>query len=132
MEARVGGAHYLELLGLVSTAYRGRRMSSELAGSTGPPEPSFLDTPQGRKLAYRRLEGELPGVVYIHGLNSGMDGEKCSAVEGFCRSKGRAFLCFELSGHGRSSGTLRESTVTAWLEDVTAMLDELTEGAQVV
>ena len=97
-----------------------------------PAEPSFLDTPQGRRLAYHRTQGELPGVVYIHGLNSDMNGEKCTALDSYCRSRGRAFVRFELSGHGRSSGTLRESTVTAWLEDVSAVLDSLTEGPQVL
>lgn len=94
-------------------------------------EPSFLDTPQGRKIAYHRLYGDPPGVVYIHGLNSSMNGEKCAAVESFCRNKGQAFLRFDLSGHGRSSGTLRECTLTAWLEDVSAVMENLTDGPQV-
>jgi pimeloyl-ACP methyl ester carboxylesterase len=108
------------------------RTNSEPADSHAAEEPSFLDTPQGRKLAYHRLHGEVPGVVYIHGLNSTMGGEKCAAVENFCRTTGRAFLRFDLSGHGRSSGTLRECTVTAWLEDVSAVLENLTEGPQIL
>ena len=104
--------------------------SSERTNSV-PAEPSFLDTPQGRRLAYHRTQGALPGVVYIHGLNSDMNGEKVTSLDSYCRSRGRAFVRFELSGHGRSSGTLRESTVTAWLEDVSAVLESLTEGPQV-
>lgn len=96
-----------------------------------PNEPSFLDTPQGRRLAYHRIEGEQPGVVYIHGLNSNMNGEKATALDSYCRSRGRSFVRFELSGHGRSSGTLQESTVTAWLEDVSAVMETLTHGPQV-
>lgn len=96
-----------------------------------PTEPSFLDTPQGRKLAYHRLMGEQPGVVYIHGLNSNMQGEKCTALENYCRAKGKAFLRFELSGHGQSSGSLQDCTVTAWLEDVSAVIQHLTQGPQV-
>ena len=107
------------------------RTNSEPADSHAAAEPSFLDTPQGRKLAYHRLHGDLPGVVYIHGLNSTMEGEKCAAVENFCRAAGRAFVRFDLSGHGRSSGALRECTVTAWLEDVSAVLENLTGGPQV-
>ena len=105
-------------------------MATDMTNSV-PTEPSFLDTPQGRKLAYHRLQGELPGVVVIHGLNSTMNGVKCMALENYCRTTGRAFVRFELSGHGQSSGTLRESTVTAWLEDVIAVMDHLTEGPQV-
>lgn len=103
-----------------------------MANSTNSTEPSFLDTPQGRRLAYHRLQGELPGVVYIHGLNSTMDGEKCAALEKYCRTKGRAFLRFELSGHGQSSGSLQDSTITAWLEDLSAVIQDLTEGPQVL
>ena len=106
---------------------------TEMANSTNsvPTEPSFLDTPQGRRLAYHRLHGELPGVVYIHGLNSSMHGEKCSALERYCRSKGRAFLRFDLSGHGQSSESLQDCTVTGWLEDVSAVIQRLAEGPQV-
>ena len=104
--------------------------SSERTNSV-PTEPSFLDTPQDRRLAYHRTHGDQPGVVYIHGLNSDMEGEKCVAVDSYCRSRGRAFVRFDLSGHGRSSGSLRESTVTAWLEDVCAVLEHLTDGPQV-
>lgn len=94
-------------------------------------EPSFLGTPQGRMIAYHRLQGDSPGVVYIHGLNSTMNGKKCAAMESFCRNKGQAFLRFDLSGHGRSSGSLRDCTISAWLEDVSAVLKNLTDGPQV-
>ena len=102
--------------------------ASETSATT---EPSFLETRQGRTLAYRRLTGERPGVVFIHGLASSMTGEKCAALEQFCRSQRRAFVCFDLSGHGQSSGSMEQASVTSWLEDLSAVMETLTEGPQV-
>ena len=104
---------------------------SETISKLAAMEPQFLETPQGRKLAYHYLEGEPPGVVFIHGLASDMTGQKSCALLEYCRAQGKAYLCFDLSGSGRSSGSLQEATVTAWLEDVSAVLEALTEGPQV-
>ena len=94
-------------------------------------EPQFLDTPQGRRLAYHVLPGSAPGVVFIHGFATTMCGQKSTALHDYCRRLGKAYVCFDLSGHGASSGTLREGTVTAWLEDLSAVIDALTQGPQV-
>lgn len=55
-----------------------------VAGGSSP-TVSFLETPEGRRLAYHRITGTSPGMVYIHGLNSIMDGLKAIALEEFCR-----------------------------------------------
>ena len=92
----------------------------------------FLETREGRRLAYQKLEGTSPGVVYIHGLKSTMEGEKAMALERFCRHRGISYLRFELSGHGCSSVEFKDCTVTMWLEDLVSMLKELTEGPQIL
>ena len=93
---------------------------------------SFLDTPDGRKLAYYKLDGASPGLVYIHGLRSDMNGLKAVAVEDYCRSRGRAYVRFDLSGHGQSSEAFTDCNISTWLEDLNAVLDALTEGPQVL
>ena len=93
---------------------------------------SFFDTPEGRKLAYHKLDGASPGVVYVHGLCSDMNGLKAIALEDYCRSRGRAYFRFELSGHGQSSETFTDCNISTWLEDMSAVLDSLTEGPQVL
>lgn len=93
--------------------------------------PAFLETPEGRRLAYHKVEGS-PGVVYIHGLASDMNGEKALALERFCRNQGMAFVRFDLSGHGQSSESFRSCLLTSWLEDLNSVIDSLTEGPQIL
>jgi pimeloyl-ACP methyl ester carboxylesterase len=86
----------------------------------------------GATIAYRRTCGKNPGIVFIHGLRSDMNGTKALALEAHCKETGRAFLCFDLTGHGRSSGAFEEGTIGAWASDVVAVLDQLTEGPQIL
>ena len=92
----------------------------------------FLETVEGRKLAYRKVDGTSPGVVFIHGLASNMNGQKALALEDYCRGRGTAYVCFDLSGHGQSSEEFTECNVTMWLEDLNSVLQLLTEGQQVL
>ena len=95
-------------------------------------EQKTVQTPEGRRLAYRRVEGASPGVVFLHDLASDMSDEKALALESYCVKQGRACLCFDLSGHGRSSEKFTECNLTMWLEDMKAVLSELARGPQVL
>lgn len=44
------------------------------------------------KLAYRKLKGKNPGVVFLPGYASDMSGRKAEALEEFCRSLGHSYL----------------------------------------
>ncbi|PKP84389.1 MAG: alpha/beta hydrolase [Alphaproteobacteria bacterium HGW-Alphaproteobacteria-2] len=96
------------------------------------PGPEFLATPQGRRIAYNRSPGALPGVVFLGGLRSDMTGTKALHIEAWCRARGRAFLRFDYSGHGASSGRFEEGCIGDWAQDAAAALDALTEGPQVL
>jgi pimeloyl-ACP methyl ester carboxylesterase len=95
-------------------------------------DPRFLTTPQGRSIAYDRIEGRGPGVVFLHGLRSDMAGTKALSLADWARRTGRAFLRFDCSGHGRSSGRFEDGAIGDWFEDALAALDRLTEGPQVL
>lgn len=95
-------------------------------------EPDRLTTPQGRHIAYRRRPGAGPGVVFLHGFRSDMGGTKALALDGWAAARGRAFLRFDCSGHGASSGAFEDLGIGDWLEDALAVLDGLTEGPQVL
>ena len=91
-------------------------------------EPTYLDTAQGRRIAYHYSEGEGPCVVFLGGLKSDMQGTKAVHLEDWAQAKGRAFLRFDYSGHGLSSGTFEEGCIGDWHEDTLAVIDTLTEG----
>ena len=40
----------------------------------------FITTPEGRRIAYNRSAGEGPGIVFLHGLKSDMEGFKALAL----------------------------------------------------
>ncbi|MEO0502381.1 MAG: alpha/beta hydrolase [Pseudomonadota bacterium] len=95
-------------------------------------DPQYLDTAQGRRLAYHRSAGQGPCVVFLGGLKSDMDGTKAVHLEAWCRARGQAFLRFDYSGHGQSSGTFEEGCIGDWAQDTAAALDALTDGKLIV
>lgn len=97
-----------------------------------PDIPDFLDTPQGRRIAYRRSPGRGPGIVFLGGFRSDMTGTKAMALDSWARAQGRAFLRFDYSGHGQSSGDFLDGAIGDWFEDAAAAIARLTEGPQVL
>jgi pimeloyl-ACP methyl ester carboxylesterase len=92
----------------------------------------ILSRAGGATIAYRRLPGKSPGVVFLHGFKSDMTGSKALACEAFCRERGTAFVRFDAYGHGESSGRFEDGTIGRWADDAVAVLDALTEGPQVL
>jgi pimeloyl-ACP methyl ester carboxylesterase len=91
-------------------------------------QPDYLETPQGRRLAYHHSTGKGPCIVFLGGLKSDMEGTKAVHLEAWARQKGRAFLRFDYSGHGLSSGTFEEGCIGDWAEDTLAAVSVLTAG----
>jgi pimeloyl-ACP methyl ester carboxylesterase len=100
----------------------------------GSPKMSakFLTTANARRLAYHRTDGQGPGVVFLGGLKSDMEGSKALYLEAWARQSGRAFLRFDYSGHGQSSGAFTDGCIGDWAEDAAAALVDLTDGPQVL
>ncbi|TCM75050.1 alpha/beta hydrolase [Rhodovulum steppense] len=96
------------------------------------PAPEFLTTPEGRRLAHHRLPGAGPGVVFLGGFMSDMTGTKATHLEAWARAEGRAFLRFDYSGHGQSSGAFADGCIGDWAADAAAAIAALTEGPQVL
>ena len=93
---------------------------------------NFLSTPEGRQIAYDRLQGTGPGVVFLGGFRSDKEGTKALALEDWAKTNGRAFLRFDYSGHGSSSGDFLDGAIGDWFEDARAAILGLTEGPQVL
>ena len=92
----------------------------------------FLDRPDGERIAYSAREGAAPGVVWLGGFNSAMDGNKARALDAWAARVGRAFVRFDYFGHGKSSGRFRDGTVSRWRDDALAVFDRLTSGPQIL
>ena len=94
--------------------------------------PAFLDTASGRRIAHHRTPGAGPGVVFLGGFRSDMEGTKALHLEAWARARGRAFLRFDYSGHGQSSGAFEDGAIGDWAEDAAAAVEALTEGPQIL
>lgn len=94
-------------------------------------ETQFLSTKQGRRLAYHRTEGDGPWIVFLGGLKSDMQGTKAVFLEEWAQNEGRAFLRFDYSGHGESSGEFTDGCIGDWAEDTAAAVEALTEGKMI-
>jgi pimeloyl-ACP methyl ester carboxylesterase len=90
--------------------------------------PQTLETPQGRKLAFHLTTGRGPCVVFLGGLKSDMQGTKAVFLEEWARREGRAFLRFDYSGHGESSGAFTDGCIGDWAQDTLAAVGALTTG----
>lgn len=85
----------------------------------------FLERPDGARIAWRRVDGAGPTVVWLGGFRSDMAGTKAQALADWALATGRAYVRFDYFGHGESSGDFAEGTITRWREDALAVLTEL-------
>lgn len=95
-------------------------------------QPDYLATAHGTCIAYRRTEGKGPGVVFLPGFMSDMEGGKATHLEAWCKAEGRAFVRFDYQGHGESDGKFTDGTIGLWAKDAIAVIDRLTEGPQII
>lgn len=94
--------------------------------------PEYLETPSGRRIAYHQTAGQGPGVVFLGGFRSDMEGTKAIYLEDRAKAQGRAFLRLDYSGHGQSSGDFLEGAIGDWFEDALAAIATLTKGPQIL
>lgn len=91
-----------------------------------------LKRPDGETLAWRKVEGEGPTVVWLGGFRSDMTGTKAQALAEAMDACGQTYVRFDYFAHGASSGRWAEATIGRWREDALAVIDELTEGPLVL
>lgn len=99
----------------------------------------FIDVgegPSARKIAVRSRRGQGhgqgPGLVWLGGFKSDMQGGKAQALDAWAGEHGRAIVRFDYSGHGESSGDFADGTIGRWLEDSVAVVERFCEGPQVL
>ena len=94
--------------------------------------PARLARPDGNDIAYHKVEGRGPTVIFCGGFRSDMTGTKAMALDDWARDRGQAYLRFDYFAHGRTAGDFRDGTIGRWLDDTLAVIDRLTEGKLVL
>ena len=92
----------------------------------------FHDLADGRRIAFRHLEGKGPTLVFLPGYMSDMDGGKATALFDWARGEGRACLLLDYSGCGRSNGDFADGTLSRWREEVIALTGAYVSGKGVL
>ena len=85
-----------------------------------------------REIAVRHRPGGAPGLFWLGGFRSDMEGSKASAVDGFAAKRGLAATRFDYSGHGRSGGRFEDGTISRWLEEAVGVFRRFAKGPQIV
>jgi pimeloyl-ACP methyl ester carboxylesterase len=86
----------------------------------------------GERIAYQKVEGAGPTVIWLGGFHSDMEGAKAVALSDWAEAAGRAYLRFDYFGHGASSGAFEDGTIGRWRADALAVVDRLTTGPLVL
>ena len=85
-----------------------------------------------REVAVSHRLGGKPGLFWLGGFRSDMEGSKASAVDAFAARRGLACTRFDYSGHGRSGGRFADGTISRWLEEAEAVFRQFGQGRQIV
>ena len=84
-----------------------------------------------RTVAFKYRPGGPPGLIFLGGYRSDMEGTKAQALDRYGAAKGLGVMRFDYSGHGRSSGEFDRLGISEWLEDCVAVFEK-TEGPQII
>lgn len=123
----------------------GGQLASELIENVEPDlRPEFLTMGEDnfrRDIAYLRRSPALdaeskklsePGLFWLNGFRSGMNGVKARFIDSYAARHGRACLRFDYSGHGQSGGVFEHARVGDWLAESLHMFHHCTQGPQII
>ena len=68
----------------------------------------------------------------MSGLKSDKEGTKAVFLSNWAEKNNRDFLRFDYRGHGDSSGSFEETSISNWLDDTIKIIMELTSGPQIL
>ncbi|RYE06031.1 MAG: alpha/beta hydrolase [Rickettsiaceae bacterium] len=86
---------------------------------------------ENRFIAYnlhKSNKKNMPYVIFLHGLMSDMEGTKARHIEQHSRNLNYNFIKFDNFGHGKSSGSFVDQTMSSWLAGLKIIIDQLTHG----
>src|SRR5260370_13379850 len=95
--------------------------------------PAFIvvgEDSAARSIAVRGRAGGGPGLFWLGGFNSDMQGTKALALDAWAAERGRACVRFDYCGHGESGGAFLDGTIGRWLENRLAGFGQFCAGPQ--
>ncbi len=92
----------------------------------------FFTRPDGVRLAFRRVKGRGPTIVFLPGYQSDMSGSKALALEAWAIRKGQALLRLDYGGCGESEGAFEDGTLASWAEDARMIIEGVERGPVVL
>lgn len=103
-------------------------------------EISFIEVgaaEAGRRIAMRVRHADKPRdgqptLVWLGGYRSDMTGTKAVEVERYAMEQGADCVRFDYSGHGASGGAFADGTISRWLEESLAVIDQAAPGRVVL
>jgi pimeloyl-ACP methyl ester carboxylesterase len=110
-------------------------MMNSMAADASQQEPVYVEVGEGdaaRRIAVRSRPGGAPGVVWLGGFHSDMQGTKAVALDQWAVAEARACVRFDYSGHGESGGAFTDGTIGRWLEESVSVFDHFCAGPQVL
>jgi pimeloyl-ACP methyl ester carboxylesterase len=103
--------------------------------ATAAQQPAFIEVGAdgaSRRIAVRARTGAAPGLVWLGGFKSDMQGTKAIALDAWAAEHGRASVRFDYSGHGESGGAFVDGTIGRWLEESVAVFEQFCTGPQIL
>ena len=94
---------------------------------------NYYKLSKAKKIRYLKLyQKNRDYIVFLHGFMSDLEGKKPKTFLDFAKKNKLGFLALEYSGHGKSDGIFTDGSILSWFEDALAVLDELTNGKQIL
>lgn len=93
---------------------------------TGRIEAKTLSVHNGEKtveIATQVRSGDGPGLMWLSGFKSDMDGGKALALDDHARRRDQQCIRFDYSGHGKSGGAFTDGSISQWLAESLAVFD---------
>jgi pimeloyl-ACP methyl ester carboxylesterase len=87
---------------------------------------------EGIPIAYQKREGVGPGLVWVGGYRSDMNGTKALHLDHYAARTGRSFLRHDYSGHGQSCGALHDGTISLWVNQSLGVFRSQSSGPQIL
>ncbi|MFT3997492.1 MAG: alpha/beta hydrolase [Asticcacaulis sp.] len=92
----------------------------------------FLTGSDGAPIAYRRIDGSGPTILWLGGFKSDMTGSKAQALADSARAHGWGFLRFDYAAHGETPGRWEDARIGQWRQNVRDVVDQLTDGPLII